>query len=78
MLINGDYALIMGEDYLTRSDVADLLDAADVAWKTTIDHLARANAVTPLNVNLDGSPLTYRTATHGSIVKNGKMQKIRK
>ena len=65
MLINGDHALIMGEDNLTRSDVADLLDVADAAWTTTIDHLARANAVTPLNVNPDGSPLTYRTATHG-------------
>ena len=24
-----------------------------------------ANAARPLNVNSDGSPLTYRTATHG-------------
>jgi hypothetical protein len=31
MLINGDHALIMGKDNLTRSDVADLLDVADVA-----------------------------------------------
>jgi hypothetical protein len=57
--------VIMGEDTLTRSEVADRLHAANIAWRTTIDHLARANAATPLNVNPDGSPLTYRTATHG-------------
>jgi hypothetical protein len=32
---------------------------------TTVDHIAQANAVTPLNVNPDGSPLSYRTATRG-------------
>ena len=65
MLINSDHAMIMGEVNLTSSEVAALLHVADAAWRTTIDHLARANAATPLNVNPDGSPLTYRTATHG-------------
>ena len=30
-----------------------------------INHLAHANAAAPLNVNPDGSPLTFRTATRG-------------
>jgi len=30
-----------------------------------ISHLAHANAAAPLNVNPDGSPLTFRTATRG-------------
>ena len=64
-LINSDHAMKMGEEYLTSSEIEVLLHVADAAWRTTIDHLARANAATPLNVNPDGSPLTYRTATHG-------------
>ena len=78
MLTNGDNAMIIGEDNLNRSEIADLLAAADAA-RTTIDHLARANAATPLNVYPDGSPLTYRTATHGEEsdkVISGKMQRI--
>ena len=55
--------MIISEDNLTRTEIADLLHAADTVWRTTVDHLARANAVAPLNVNPDGSPLTYRTAT---------------
>ena len=31
----------------------------------TIDHLAHANAAAPLNVNPDGSPLTFQTAIRG-------------
>ena len=31
-----------------------------------IDHLASANSATSLNVNPDGSPLTFRTAIHGA------------
>ncbi len=49
----------------TRSEVSDLLSAATAAWMATVDHIAQANAVTPLNVNPDGSPLSYKTATHG-------------
>jgi hypothetical protein len=52
MLINGDHAMIIGEDNLTRSEIADLLDAADAA-RTTIDHLAHTNAATLLNVTSD-------------------------
>ena len=55
-LINGDRAMIISEDNLTKTEIADLLYAADTAWRTTLDHLARANAATPLNVNPDGSP----------------------
>ena len=48
-LINSDHAMIMGEEEnLTSSEVAALLHVADAAWRTTIDHLARANAATPL------------------------------
>jgi hypothetical protein len=47
-LINSDHAMIMGEENLTSSEVAALLHVADAAWRTTIDHLARANAATPL------------------------------
>jgi hypothetical protein len=55
--------MIISEDNLTRTEIADLLHAADTVWRTTVDHLARNNAVAPLNVNPDGFPLTYRTAT---------------
>eukprot|EP01036_Dinobryon_divergens_P033664 gene33664-biopygen26658 len=51
---------------LTSSEVSDLLSAADAAWLQNVDHLAQANAVAPLNVNLDGSPLTFKTAKHGA------------
>jgi hypothetical protein len=81
---------------LSRSEITDLLSAADAAWTRQIDHVSRANstindpyialaqhdidmintamddtvtgsanAAKPLNVNPNGSPLTYRTATHG-------------
>ena len=49
------------------SAVVDLLAAAaDVAWLTNIDHISPANGAKVLNVNPDGSPLTYRTAKHGA------------
>ena len=56
--------MIMGEENLTSSEVADLLHVADAAWRTTIDHLARANAATPLNVNPVGSPLLETKTLH--------------
>ena len=50
-----------------RSAVTDLLAAAaDAAWLTNIDHIASVNSAAVLNVNPDGSPLTYRTAKHGA------------
>jgi hypothetical protein len=64
-LINEDHAMIISEDNLTKTEIVDLLHTADTAWRTTLDHVSRANAATPLNVNPDGSPLTYRTATRG-------------
>ena len=51
---------------LTKSEVSALLAASDAAWLTTIDHLAQANAAAPLNVNPDGSPLTFQTAKRGA------------
>eukprot|EP01036_Dinobryon_divergens_P061842 gene61842-biopygen29750 len=57
---------IISSPTLTRTDVTDLITAADAAWLSTVDHIAHANAAPTLNVNPDGSPLTYRTATHGA------------
>ena len=56
----------MSAPRLTRSEVSNLLASADAAWLRNITHLARANGATPLNVNPDGTPLTYQTATHGA------------
>ena len=62
----------LSQPTLTRSEVAELLSAADAAWLQNVDHLARANAAKPLNVNPDGSPLTYQSATHGAERPNWK------
>ena len=74
-VVNEDpsYFAILNEDLynafraptLTKSEVSDLLSSADAAWFGNIDHLAQANAAVLLNVNPDGSPLTFRTAKDG-------------
>ena len=65
-LVHGDTDNAFSAPILTRSEVSNLLSAADAAWLKNIDHLAQANAAAPLNVNLDGSPLTFKTAKHGA------------
>ena len=65
-LVHGNEDTTFIEPALTRSEVSDLLSAADAAWLQNVNHLAQANAVAPLNVNLDGSPLTFKTAKHGA------------
>jgi hypothetical protein len=65
-LVQGDANSAFSAPTLTGSEVSVLLSAADTAWLRNIDHLAQANAAAPLNVNLDGSPLTFKTAKHGA------------
>ena len=64
-ILNGDLYNALRAPTLTKSEVSDLLSAADAAWLGNIDHLAQANAAVLLNVNPDGSPLTFRTAKDG-------------
>jgi hypothetical protein len=64
-ILNGDLYNAFCAPSHTSLEVSDLLSAADAAWLGNIDHLAEANAAVLLNVNPDGSPLTFRTAKDG-------------
>jgi hypothetical protein len=75
-------AVFQNDDHLARATVTlapttteQLLDhtrnqiqTADEELENynTINHLASANSAASLNVNPDGSPLTFRTAVHGA------------
>jgi len=67
-------AVFQYDDQLARSTVTllqhtrNLINSAldELEHGQTIDHLVSANSAVSLNVNPDGSPLTFRTAVHGA------------
>ena len=75
-------AVFQNDDHLARATVTlapttteQLLDhtrnqiqtaVEEIENYNTINHLASANSAASLNVNPDGSPLTFRTAVHGA------------
>ena len=75
-------AVFQNDDHLARSTVTLALATSDQLLQhtrnlihsaldelehgQTIHHLASANSAISLNVNPDGSPLTFRTAVHGA------------
>jgi hypothetical protein len=70
LLSAADNAWLRNTDHLARANAASIIerfectDLFDDVSDVDSDPV-NAYATTPLNVNPDGSPLTYRTATHG-------------
>jgi hypothetical protein len=66
-----DTAWLRNTDHLARANTVSVIErfeCTDLPGDPADDDLAPTcaySAVVPLNVNLDGSPLTYRTATRG-------------
>ncbi len=75
-ILNGDLHNASRAPTFTKSEVFDLLSAADAARLGNIDHLVQANAAVLLNVNLNGSPLTFRTAKDGLLLDTSTMHGI--
>ena len=66
-------AIFRTKDHFVRVADASASECPVSQLSYSTDHIAHANAVAPLNVNPDGSPLTFQTAIRGIERPNWKM-----